>query len=353
MILEKIGGYFLIVCLLGALYFSYIIIKPYLAVIFLAIVIVAIFYPLYKWVRKKVKGNEYIASSIMVVFILLLLFVPVFIFVMVLEKKVTDVYILLQDYNKNNVYQLDFLEDKFNEYRNWIINNLGIRQLEIVDFKTLVNMSVEKVQDYVIASSTGIIKETSQFIVNFIVLFLTLFYLFKDGEKAALKVMRLTPLSNKYDRRLYIKFRDVSISSVVSTLVIAIMQGIAFGIGSALLGLPAFFLGAAAMFCSLIPLVGSSIVWVPTGIFLLLLGQPFNAFLVFILGFGVSSIDNVARPFLMKGRTEIHTLLLFFSIIGGLAVFGFFGIIYGPLILSTFLTLLYIYELEYDPLLEK
>jgi predicted PurR-regulated permease PerM len=105
---------------------------------------------------------------------------------------------------------------------------------------------------------------------------------------------------------------------------------------------------------ALLPYVGTALVWVPIGIYLLAVGQVWQG--IFLLLWGllvISTIDNLLRPFLMKGKTEVHPIFIFFSILGGIALFGFWGIIFGPLIIAVAVTLLDIYEEEFKEVLER
>jgi len=168
------------------------------------------------------------------------------------------------------------------------------------------------------------------------------------------RIMHLTPLPNKYDREIFKKFRDVSYSVIVSTFITAIVQGSVGAIGFIIVGVPAFFAGVAMALFALVPYIGAAIIWLPTAIYLLVVGQTWQGIFLLVWGFGVVSvIDNLLRPYLIRGRAEVHPLIIFFSILGGIIAFGFWGMIIGPIIVAITFTLLHIYELEYGDVLEK
>jgi predicted PurR-regulated permease PerM len=107
-------------------------------------------------------------------------------------------------------------------------------------------------------------------------------------------------------------------------------------------------------FASLIPLVGTAIVWIPACGYLAITGQPgMAAFLAIWCGVGVGSIDNFLRPALMKGEAEMSTLWVFFAVLGGLQLFGLPGLVYGPLVFGLGAVLLYLYQIEFQEYLTK
>jgi predicted PurR-regulated permease PerM len=119
-------------------------------------------------------------------------------------------------------------------------------------------------------------------------------------------------------------------------------------------GISPFFWGTMMAFTSLIPVVGTALVWVPAASYLLLVGSWGKAlFLVIWSALLVGSIDNFLRPVLMKGETEISSVYLFLAILGGISLFGMAGILYGPLILGITAVLIHLSELEYGHVLTK
>lgn len=168
------------------------------------------------------------------------------------------------------------------------------------------------------------------------------------------KLMYLTPLPNKYDLEIFKKFKDVSYSTFVSTFVVAIAQGILGAIGFIIIGFPAFFAGIAIAFISILPYVGSVIITVPIAVYLLAIGNVWQGVFMLIWGLGVvANVDNLIRAYMIKGKSEVHPIFLIFSILGGIVLFGFWGVVIGPLVIALAITIIHIYELEYRGVLEK
>jgi predicted PurR-regulated permease PerM len=127
-------------------------------------------------------------------------------------------------------------------------------------------------------------------------------------------------------------------------------QGVAGAIGFAIVGIPAFFWGTVLGFSSLVPVVGTALVWIPAVAYLAAVGEIKGAIFLSLWSIVVvGSIDNFLRPFLMRGEGKMSTLYLFLAIIGGVKYFGMAGILYGPLILGLASVMLAIYRVEYRP----
>jgi predicted PurR-regulated permease PerM len=125
-------------------------------------------------------------------------------------------------------------------------------------------------------------------------------------------------------------------------------------VGFIVVGVPSLLAGILIFIFSFFPYIGTAFVWLPIGIYLIIIGKVWQG--IFILLWGalvISLIDNMLRPYLIKGKAQVHPMIIFFSIFGGLALMGIWGIIFGPLIVSLAVTILHIYELEYGQVLDR
>ncbi len=164
-----------------------------------------------------------------------------------------------------------------------------------------------------------------------------LFFMLRDGDAWSRELRALLPLPEQESERLLRDTRDLVIASVVSGLLVAAAQGTIGGVAFWLLGLGAPVLwGVALAFCSLIPVVGSALVWLPAALWLLLAGDMVRGVIMLLVGvFGISMADNVLRPLLLSGSTSVSGLVVFFGLLGGVAAFGFIGLVIGPIVLVT------------------
>lgn len=343
---KDIANVFLMVVLIGALYLSYLFLKPFLLVIILSGVLVSIFYGWYERLMGWLRGRKNLASLIMVILIAIIIVLPVTNFVFYLSKQ------SLEGFSSITVWiNSGALERAVNEN---VVRRLNFIDPSVLNIRQYLISTSSQISSFLVSGGRSILKGTTQFITSLIVMFFTMFFLFRDGRKLMERLMYLIPLPHKYNQAIFKKFRDVSYSTIVSTFVTAIVQGIVGALGFMIIGVPAFFAGVAMAFFALLPYVGTAIIWLPTGIYLLLIGKIWQGVFLLIWGFGViGTIDNFLRPYLIKGRAEVHPLIIFFAIFGGIITFGFWGMIIGPIVVAITFTLLHIYELEYKEVLEK
>ena len=186
---------------------------------------------------------------------------------------------------------------------------------------------------------------------TFFVVF-TMYYLFRDAERVRDVLRKTLPLQPAQSERIFARTREVINASVHGVLVIAILQGILGGLAWWILGLPSPLLwGSVMVLLSTIPLIGSTVVWVPTAIYLAATGSYGKA--LFLVAWGtlvIASADNFLRPRLVGGKTRLHELLVFFSVVGGLKVFGILGIVVGPVVVAITLALLDVFRNAEQPL---
>jgi predicted PurR-regulated permease PerM len=162
-----------------------------------------------------------------------------------------------------------------------------------------------------------------------------LFFFLRDGRAFADLIRRLLPFAENESDRLVAETSDLVVASVGAGLTVAAVQGLVGGIVFWILGLPAPAVwGAAIAICALLPVVGSTIVWVPVVVWLFLSGDVTRALaLLLISGLILSSIDNVLRPWILSGRSTASGLVIFIGLLGGVSAFGFVGLVLGPIVL--------------------
>jgi hypothetical protein len=159
------------------------------------------------------------------------------------------------------------------------------------------------------------------------------------------------PLEWEQSQAIFVRTHEVISASVQGVVVIAAIQGILGGLAFWALGLPSPLMwGAVMVVLSMIPVVGSTIVWVPTALYLALTGHWIKATLLVAWGAGViGMLDNILRPRLVGGRTRLHELIVFFSVLGGLQVFGILGLVVGPVVVAITLALLDVFRRAHRP----
>lgn len=192
------------------------------------------------------------------------------------------------------------------------------------------------------------------FVVNFFFMLLIVFYLLIDNQRLVSFIVGLSPLPDDQDEKLIQKFKDMAVAILLGNGLGGLIQGTLGGIVFALFGFKSPFLwGVIMALLAFLPIVGVGAVFLPAALYLILQGRLaagifFIIFYILLSG----SIEYLFKPKLVGKRVQMHTLLVFLSLIGGLKLFGILGIIYGPLVATAFLTLTDIYESSYQRIVE-
>jgi predicted PurR-regulated permease PerM len=174
----------------------------------------------------------------------------------------------------------------------------------------------------------------------------TLYFLFVDGRHLASMVIRSLPIERTYARMFLSRMRESGRQLIVGFFLVSLFQSAMMFILCLVFGVPrALVLASLTAVASFIPMAGTALVWMPLGL-VMILGGTVAKGVLFMLAAAVlvSSLDNFIRPLLLGERLKIHPLLIFFSILGGLQIFGFNGLILGPLILIIFFSAVDLYD---------
>lgn len=218
--------------------------------------------------------------------------------------------------------------------------------------KIIVNAS-RRVLSFLLDNIFRALAKTWMIVLNFFIMLFVMFYAFRDGRTFIRYLKRISPLGDSEQDEFITRIRDVAKAVLVGILGTAVTQAIIAMVLFWIVGIPALFWGSVLGVCSLIPFVGTTLVWVPAVGYLLITGQTGSAiFLAICCGGIVANVDNILRPLFMSGgRTGMSYFALFFSILGGLQTFGLVGIIYGPLISGLCALCLYIFStrFKYQP----
>ncbi len=344
---------FLLILLFAALYGVFIILKPYLNTIILAIILATVVYPFHARIEKKFKNRKNLAALTSCTILVLLVVLPLtFVLIAMIQQGIhsfSAIQTWLTDGNLDKILEKPFIENimvKFQEYvpdfdpGQWDLNK-GLMQ------------SSGTLGRFLLDQGGSIMGNITAFVGKFFLMIFVFFFIVRDGKDILAGMLHLIPLSTSQESEIIEKIRTVSRSALMGTILTAMAQGAAGGIAFAICGLPGLFWGSMMAFASLIPMVGTALIWGPAAGYLFLSGETgFGIFLI-VWSIGVvGSIDNFLRPLFMKDSAGMSTLLIFFSILGGISTFGLIGILYGPLLFGIALVLLYIYELEFAPFLK-
>lgn len=343
---ENFSNIFLIAVILFSLWLCYLLIKPFLYQIIIAGILVSIFYPVYLKVLFWTRGRLALSSLIVCLLIFLLLIIPFSLFLYYLANEAIALYASLASYGAGNaIYQ--FFNSNF-----W--QNVNVKAKDLIDVQKFLMDSVTFARGYIISGATSLITGVTNFVISLVIVFFTMFFMFIEGRTLLRRLMQLTPLSNRYDKLIWMKFRDVSYTTIVASFITAFAQAFVGAVGFLIVGLSPLLAGVLIFIFSFLPYVGTVIVWLPAAIYLFVIGKIWQGIFMVIWGvLVISLIDNFIRPILIKGKAQVHPMIIFFSIFGGISLLGIWGVIFGPLVIALASTVLHIYELQYSDVLEN
>jgi predicted PurR-regulated permease PerM len=213
------------------------------------------------------------------------------------------------------------------------------------DVLEMLAQSVQKQAGFLAERLGTVLRNIAAFIFDLFVMIFAMFYFFRDGDQIIRVVRNILPFDAVHRERLMTQTRDLISASVTTSLILAAIQGAIGGLGFVLVKLPApLFWGVAMAFFSLVPVVGSGLIFVPAALWLGFTGHWGRAILLVVICAGVSAIvDNVLRPLLLGGRSELSGLVIFISVVGGVGLFGMLGLVLGPVLVATAAGVLAVY----------
>jgi predicted PurR-regulated permease PerM len=341
---KKLSRYFFIAVLLGTALLFFRMVQLFFLPVLLAAVFATLFYPLYLWLLKALRGRKTLAAFLCCLMLLLVLIVPLYLVAEMVTREAIDFYRSAQA-NFGGIGQK--LQAALARLRGLpLARDLNLDQF---DWSATIRNT---------ASSAGslaakVINKTSRGTIQILILLFTtlftMFYFFRDGRDLLRRVRALIPLDREHKNAIATRFSAVARATVKGTLVIALVQGTLSGLTLWIFGVGSPFLwGVVATFLAVIPLMGSWLVLYPAALFQILTGHLWQGIGILLMTvIVIVNIDNLLRPRLVGQETGMHDLMVFFSTLGGISMFGPMGFIVGPMIAALFLSLLDIYSAEF------
>jgi predicted PurR-regulated permease PerM len=365
MIKEFDKKYIILVIILLIIYMAFIIIKPFITAVLTAIVIAYVFYPVYQRLYSKLKRKN-LSSLIITLSLILLIILPLAYIINSLSKEVYRAPIFFKKtLVTGNLFGIDCEQNRDN--RLCKISETIRSFLSEPKNRFYVDDTFKKTTNFLTAKLSNFILAIPRRLFDVFIIFFTMFYLFRDGKKLVTKINNLIPAKKEHKRKIVKKLDEITYAVVFGSIITALIQGAigAFGFfifglilykisniySSVLLGSPILW-GIIMAFFALIPFLGTYVIWFPIGLFQLIAGfinnnSPQIGIGIGILIYGffvISMVDNILKPKLIGDRAKIHPVIILLGVFGGLALFGFIGIIIGPTILALLVTLIEIYE---------
>ncbi|MBN1381269.1 MAG: AI-2E family transporter [Deltaproteobacteria bacterium] len=346
--------WFFLACFLVALIGLGWLLLPFFPIIILGTVISGIIYPVHRKIEKFLRIRSSLAALVTCLLIFLILFVPIVLFVGSLAQQAFGLYEMAKGAVINEKVNAFLHESNILDRANAVLANFNYALTGDEIRKTVTEIG-RVVGLFLYEQFLYVASNTMTFVVNFFLMVLVVFFLLLDGERLLIYILNLSPLPTDQERMLIRKFKEMASAILIGNGLAGIIQGVLGGLLFCVFGLPSAFLWGVVMgILAFIPILGIGLVIVPAAVYLLLTGKIIAgvSFLIFYLIVMVI-IEYIFKPKLVGERAKMHPLLVFFAIIGGLKLFGILGIIYGPLVVTAFMTLADIYHINYREMVES
>lgn len=320
------GLLFVIIAVLGLM-----VVWPFLTYIVLAGILTYTLFPVYRFFRAHTRHSE-VASALSILVALLLMVLPSVFLVSELVQQVSGAY---------SNFQAGGL-DRVADYLSGLTGNR-------INFQEVLTSGLDQIRESIVGLAPDILGSVSSLLIGLFIMFFVMYYGFREGEAFVARIRQLLPLDPDLKESLFYEVRTITQAVLYGQVMTAVIQGtlggfalLAFGVSNWL------FWGAIMIIMAFLPVLGTPLIWVPAAVGKILDGETGRGVGLLIVGFViVMNIDNIIRPRLVSGRTRVHPLLILIGVLGGLKIFGFVGMLVGPLVLAILVALIKFYESAY------
>lgn len=329
-----------IIIFVALLVLSFLVLRPIALSIISGLLLAFIFTPVFKKLNKNIKSKNLTAGLIVFAFVTLLIIPAFFLTPLVLNQSI-KIYTLSQ--------QVDFREVIENTFEGLeqVFPNFVVPEDFVTEAGASLDSFATKTTNLIVNSISDLFINFPSILLQLFVMFFVFFFAMKDNEEFIAYLKSLLPFSKDIENKLFKSSKDITVSVIYGQFIIGIIQGIIAGIGFFIFGIPnALFLTIIASIAGIFPIIGTTIVWIPVSIYLLVAGNSFEAIGVIVFGLLSSTVDNFLRPLIVSRRTKLEPSIIIVGMVGGWFFFGVLGLLLGPLILAYLLILLELYRKE-------
>lgn len=331
-----------VICLLVlaaiALYLCYLIARPFLGPVLIAVMFAIVFYPVHARIQLLFHRPS-VAAAFSTTLVLLIVTIPVVLLGISVSGELRAVVQSLREQSGSQGGLSPYLARWGESVLKSLGNYVNLSQL---DPHAALLRWAEQASRYLLSLGAAAVTNLLSFVLDTVVVFFSLFFFFREGKSIRQGLLAMLPLYPDQAEKLFAGISETLIANLYGGLAVGVAQGILTGLSFWALGLAAPILWALVTgLASLVPVVGSALVWGPASILLILSGHWVKALILVIWGAAVvGQVDVVVRPYVVSARVKVHTLLVFFALLGGVEAFGIIGIFIGPVILSITLAVL-------------
>ena len=330
-------GFFLAILIIVSIGFA-LLIRPFFAAILWAVVAAIVFAPLNEVLVARMNGGRNRAASLTLLLILLLVIVPAIILAIALIQEATLFYGRIQSGEIDFVRIFEQFRASLPGWATALLDRIGLTNLDAV--RHMLDSSFRASFRTFAGQALQIGQGAFSFLVALGVMLYLTYFLLRDGERLAQRVSQAAPLHKQTRQALINQFVVVVRATIKGSIVVAIVQGVIGGLVFWALGISGALLwGVLMAFFSLLPAIGTGLIWVPVALYLVASGAFVQAAILTFCGvFIIGMVDNLLRPILVGRDTRIPDYVVLISTLGGIELFGFSGLIVGPIIAALFIS---------------
>ncbi len=339
---EKLSLYIILFLSLFILGLFLYLLLPFLSVMAWAGILAFFFYPLYQRLNRLFKGRKILAAGTLLILIILFLLPPLFLLILQIIYQAED---LMNSLNQNLLQA--WLNQAYDLLNHPLLAKLLAKvELNFDTFQAKIYEQLSKLLESTFSILKNFLQATFKIVFKVVLTLFTLFYFLADGDRLVEVIKKLIPGSAEKKEEIISRVSFILKAVLYGSLLTAIVQGALATLIYFLFGVHSYLLlGVLTGIASFIPVLGTTLIWIPVGLYIALTSGLLKGILfLLICALTVAQIDNLLKPFFIGGRAKLHNLLVFFSVLGGIISFGFLGLFLGPMILGLFLSVLDIYQ---------
>ena len=342
--------YFLLIALLAVVILFFLMIKGFMVPIIVAAVFATLFQPLQRRLTGLLGGKKGISAFLTCIILLLVILIPIYVIFNIIINQAISLYdsigpALEELFSSGSLDTTQLTQHP-------IVVKLKLDQ---VDWQATIKEGITTISTYAGKAINATSRGTFTFLTNLVMIFFTMFYFFRDGERIVAQIMGFFPLEDEYKLQLVSRFSSTSRATIKGSVILGIIQGTLGGLTLWIFGFKAAVLwGMVMVILSLLPMVGAYLVLIPAAIYDIAMGNTGSGVAIILISvLVISNVDNFLRPRLVGRDVGMHDLMVFFSTLGGIGFFGALGFIIGPVVASLLVTLLDIYSTEFKRMITR
>ncbi|MEQ1626980.1 MAG: AI-2E family transporter [Nitrospira sp.] len=335
-----------IALMVGTLALAGLILSPLFSPILWAVVLVYALYPLYGRVLRATGGREALSAFLLCAIMTVGFLLPLFYLTLLVAQDLAGVVSSLVTYLQQGEQSVGEGWRRYPVIAGFVAQFQNLERLTGSDLQSSLVTGVADLGKLLIQQSTSVVTNLVQWAIEFGIVLLSAFYFFRDGKRIVDWTQENLPITPDRRRLVLTRFDEVVKGAVYGNTIVALLEGFIGWLAFWSVGLPSPILwGAVMAITAYIPFVGAALVWIPAAIYLAIQGAYTQAGALVVVGIVLSVvIDELVRNMIVGQASKVHSLIMFFSVIGGIQLFGLIGIVAGPLVVAVALTLLETYR---------